>query len=358
MSKYPRLVAYPKKLTQNAQTILSWCREANVDVTFVGKCITEDPALLPHILETGMVCLADSRLENLAAARTTLPKLLLRIGMPDTAEEIVSVADISAQSEPATISALARTAERSGRRHKIILMIDLGDLREGILYSDREAILEAASAVVRSPALELYGIGTNLTCYGSIVPDKRNLGILCDIADMLRDHFRIPLPVVSGGNSSSLALLRSGDMPSGINNLRIGEALLLGTDTSTGKKFPELWDDAFVLEAELVEIKEKPTFPIGTRSVDAFGKEQEYQNLGIRRRGILAVGKQDLPIDALIPMEKGVFIYGGSSDHTIVDLGDISAKVGDILRFKLSYGGLLGAYTSKYVTKCVHTEKR
>lgn len=357
MSEYPKVVAFPEKLEQNAQTILSWCRKANVDVTFVGKCITQDPALLPHILNAGMVCLADSRLENLATAQTNLPKLLLRIGMPDTADEIVSVADISLQSEMATILELARAAEKCGRRHKVILMIDLGDLREGILYTNHTELLETAAAVVRSSSLELYGIGTNLTCYGSIMPDEKNLGILCDLANMLREHFQIPLPVVSGGNSSSLALLRSGTMPTGVTNLRIGEALLLGTDTSTGKKFPELWDDAFILEAQLVEIKEKPSFPIGTRSVDAFGKEREYQDLGIRRRGILAVGRQDLPVEEMIPMQEGMFIVGGSSDHTIVDLGDIPAQVGDVLQFKLTYGGLLGTYTSKYVAKHVLNER-
>ena len=353
MSKYPRVVAYPEKLMENARTILSWCAGSGVEVTFVGKCIAEDPALVPGILATGMARLADSRAENLAAVETDLPKVLLRIGMPDAAEETVAAAEISLQSERTTIEALNRAAGKLGRRHKIILMIDLGDLREGILFSDTEEILETARAVLESEHLELYGVGTNLTCYGSVVPDERNMGILCRIAGMIENRFGITLPVVSGGNSSSLHLLREGGMPSRVNDLRIGEALLLGTDTYTGNKYPELHDDGFVLEAQIVEVREKPSFPIGKRTVDAFGKEQEYQDLGIMRRAILAVGKQDVGVDALIPMEKEVSVIGGSSDHLIVNLGTSPAKVGDVLRFKLTYGGLLGAYTSKYVAKAI-----
>jgi predicted amino acid racemase len=170
---------------------------------------------------------------------------------------------------------------------------------------------------------------------------------------MIEDEFDTRLPVISGGNSSSLSLLFQGDVPSRVNNLRIGEAILLGTDTATGGKFTELYDDAFVLEAALAEVKEKPSFPIGTRAVDAFGKTREYVDRGIMRRGILAIGRQDVPIEDLIPMDSRVQIVGGSSDHLIVDLSQVDAKVGDVLQFKLTYGGLLGAYTSKYVSKCI-----
>jgi len=353
MAKYPRIAADPIKLTENTQTVLSWCRNAGVDVTFVGKCIAEDSRLLPGILAAGIHSVGDSRLENLRLVGTGLPKMLLRIGMPDAAREIVTTSDVSLQSEIKTIRALDQAAGQTGCSHKVILMIDLGDLREGILYTDTKKILETAEAIHSAKNLELYGIGTNLTCYGSVIPDEKNLGDLCKIADLIRNHLHIPLPVVSGGNSSSLNLLRSGKMPQGINHLRIGEAILLGTDTCTGGKFPELHDDVFILEAELVEIQEKPSFPIGTRSVDAFGKTREYTDCGMMRRGILAVGRQDVPIEELIPVENQVQVIGGSSDHLIVDLGALPARVGDVLRFRLTYGALLGAYTSRYVGKCV-----
>lgn len=357
MGKYPRVVADMPKLTENAGTIVQWCQQAGVSVTFVGKCIAEEPKVLSQVLAMQIHSVGDSRLENLSGLNTELPKMLLRIGMPDTAEEIVAIANISLQSEIKTIQALNQAAGKLGVVHKVILMIDLGDLREGIMFTDSEKILATAQTILNSENLELYGVGTNLTCYGSIVPDETNLGNLCSIADMIRDRFQVELPVISGGNSSSLNLLQKGTMPGKINHLRIGEAILLGTDTSTGKKFPQLHDDAFLLEAELIEVQEKPSFPIGERSVDAFGKEREYIDHGQMRRGILAVGRQDVPPEELIPVEKEITVMGGSSDHLIVDLGTYPAEVGDVLQFKLTYGALLAAYTSKYVGKCLKEEQ-
>lgn len=351
MIRYPRVVVNSDKLHQNARTVLSWCSAAGVDVALVGKCVCENSEVVTPLLQMGFSQLADSRIENLCRITKDIPKLLLRITMPTQAEETVLCADISLQSEQKTILSLNEAAEKHCLIHKVILMVDLGDLREGILFSDSKQLLDTARLIHEASNLELYGVGTNLTCYGSIVPDPQNLGILCQIAGWLEHELNIHLSVISGGNSSSLSLLRSGQLPERVNHLRIGEAILLGTDTATGKKFPELSDDAFVLEAQLVEVQEKPSFPIGTRSVDAFGKVRAYNDQGLMLRGILAVGRQDLPIEDLTPVDEFVSIVGGSSDHLIVDLKGSACQVGDILRFKLPYGALLGAFTSSYVTK-------
>ena len=88
--------------------------------------------------------------------------------LPDDAEEIVHASDISLESEIKTILALEKAAAKLGKMHRVILMIDLGDLREGIFFRDYDEIFEAASTIKCSPHLELYGIGTNLTCYARV----------------------------------------------------------------------------------------------------------------------------------------------------------------------------------------------
>ena len=349
-----RIVADRARLCENAETILGWCREHGVSAAFVGKCICADPALVPEVLKTGFVAYADSREENLRQAPDEYPHLMLRIGDPAQAGEIVASADISQQSELVTVKALAEAAARAGKRHKIVLMIDLGDLREGIFYENREELLTVAKAVVAESSLELYGTGVNLTCYGSIIPDETNLGHLVELTEWLRKETGAAIPMISGGNSSSLGLLRAGRVPAGVNFLRIGEAVLLGTDTATGGKVPELHDDAFVLEAPIVELKVKPSMPVGTCSVNAFGEVVTYEDKGPMLRAILAVGRQDIDPDGLTPLDEGAEIIGGSSDHLLVDVTRVSGlRVGDTLRFKLSYGALLKAYTSRYIEKAV-----
>lgn len=350
---FPRVLVDITKIQRNADTLLSWCRERGCEAMFVGKVVCADSAVLAAALPRGFVGYADSRTENLDAAQTALPKLMLRIGTPSRAAEIVRAADISLQSEIETIHALGRAAAAAGRRHKIILMIDLGDLREGVFCRDRDAILAAARAVLAESALELYGTGTNLTCYGSVVPDERNLGELADITNWLRRETGAEIPVISGGNSSSVGLLHRGGAPEGINLLRLGESVLLGTDTATGEKFPQLADDAFLLEAELAELKTKPSKPLGVTSVNAFGEQVEYEDKGPMRRGILAVGRQDFcMLDGLTPVDPAVEIVGASSDHLLVDLTRAPGyRLGDTIQFKLSYGALLGVFTSRYISR-------
>ncbi len=349
---YPRLIADVGKFRQNVRTVVGWCREKGISVAYVTKCTLADPVLCEAAQGEGVALFADSRLLNLSHISKDLPRLMLRIGCPEEADEIVSQADISLQSGISTIRALGKAAKAQGKKHKVVLMIDLGDLREGIFFEDTEGILAAAEAVVRESALELYGVGTNLTCFGGILPSPQNLGALVDIADDLRRRFTLPLPFVSGGNSSSLPLLLSGIMPAGVTNLRVGESILLGTDTAHGGPLEGLCQQVFTLQVKLVEVQEKPSQPVGESSINAFGEKVTFADTGRMVRGVCAIGRQDVDVDGLLPLDAGVRILGASSDHLLVDLTLCPQKqVGDMLCFRPSYGALLRLYTSPFVEK-------
>lgn len=354
---YPRLIVDVDRFRHNARTVVGWCRAQGVSVAYVTKCTLADPVLCDAARQEGAALFADSRLLNLGSLPQGLPRMMLRIGCPQEATAIVSHADISLQSEIETIRALGQAAREQGRKHKVVLMIDLGDLREGIYFENSEGILAAAEAVVRERTLELYGVGANLTCFGGIVPSPRNLGVLVDIADDLRRRFTLPLPFVSGGNSSSLPLLRSGHMPAGVTNLRVGESILLGTDTAHGGPLPGLRQDVFTLEAQLVEVQKKPSRPVGESSINAFGEKVVFEDRGVMVRGICAIGRQDVDIDGLRPLYEGVEILGGSSDHLLLDLTQRpDLRVGDALSFAPAYGALLRLYTSPFVEKVHFSE--
>lgn len=352
----PRLMVNVDRFRQNVRTVTGWCRKMGISVAYVTKCTLADPVLCRAAREEGVSLFADSRLLNLERLPQGLPRMMLRIGCPQEAADIVRLSDVSLQSEIGTIRALGQAAKAQGRRHRVVLMIDLGDLREGIYFEDTDGILLAAEAVVRESALELYGVGTNLTCFGGIVPSPANLGALADIADDLRRRFTLPLPFVSGGNSSSLPLLLSGQMPQGITNLRVGESILLGTDTAHGGPLAGLCQDVFTLKSTLAEVQQKPSRPVGESSLNAFGEKVTFEDRGQMLRGICAIGRQDADIDGLRPLDASVEILGGSSDHLLVDLTrrpDLG--VGDALSFAPSYGALLRLCTSPFVEKVYYS---
>ena len=184
---------------------------------------------------------------------------------------------------------------------------------------------------------------------------EENLSLLVGLARKLEQRFHIRLPMVSGGNSSSIYLIEQGNLPEGINNLRLGESFLLGNDTAYGTRIPGTVGDALELEAEVIEIKEKPSLPVGEIGVDAFGHRPTYEDKGIMRRAIVAVGRQDVDTDSLQPRDPQIEILGGSSDHLLLDLTHCTTvyQVGDRIQFTLGYGSMLKAFTSPYVEKVI-----
>ena len=282
------------------------------------------------------------------------------LDMPGEVDEVIRHADISQQSKIRTVQLLGKAAKAQGKRHKVVLMVDMGDLREGVFFQNRDDLFALAAAVLEEEALELYGVGVNLSCFGGILPDETNLGGLVEAAEAIREKFGVPLPFVSGGNTSSVSMLLEGRIPKGITNLRIGEGILLGNDTSGLKPIPLYHRDCFTLEAELAEVKIKPSKPIGPVGTNAFGEVVEFPDRGIMKRGILAIGRQDVFPDDLTPRDGEVEILGASSDHLIVNLTDAKRdyKVGDILSFDVNYGALLRLCTSEYVKRTYKTTDR
>ena len=352
MANYPRITADLTKIKHNIDALQALCAENGVSIAAVTKVVCADERIVRVFEESGVSMLADARTENLARLRTQKPKLLLRAPAPEEAEEAVALSDISLVSEIATIQALGKAARAIGKTHQIILMIDLGDLREGLLFLDREAIYRAADAAKAEDGIALAGVGTNLTCYGAIIPDETNLGELCTIAEELRARTGLLIPIVSGGNSSSLGLLKRGLVPPGVNHLRLGESILLGNDTAACRVMNGLYGDAFTLSTCLIEVQRKPSVPIGESGANAFGEHPTFESLGEQIRGICKIGRQDTVADGLTPRDHDIKIIGASSDHLIVDLTHAKEyRVGDVLDFTPDYGALLRAYTSAYVCR-------
>ncbi|MEA3424282.1 MAG: ornithine racemase Orr [Bacillota bacterium] len=347
---YPRLIIDTDKIKHNTRTIVQMSKENSIDVYAVTKVYCGYPKVAMASLEGGAKGLADSRIENLVKLKDlNSEKILLRLPMISEAEKVVEYADISLNSELGTIKALGLAAANQKKVHKIILMIDLGDLREGILPEDVD---ETVEQILKVEGILLHGIGVNLTCYGGVIPDEDNLGQLNEIAMHIEEKFSIKLDIVSGGNSSSIYMLEKG-LPNRINNLRIGEAIVLGRETKDGDRIKNTYDDAFVLEAEIIELKEKDSLPKGTIGMDAFGNKPTFTDKGRMLRAIVAIGRQDVNPSNLIPYDENIEIIGASSDHMIIDVTRSSEEyhVSGIIRFKMEYGALLPLCTSEYVDK-------
>jgi len=341
------------KIRDNSRLIVEKCRPLGIEILGVTKGFSAKPRIVRAMIQGGITELADSRLENIMALRKkgfTQSMTLLRIPRLSVVKKVVTFTDCSINSEYSVIKKLSEAAILADKKHSIVLMVDVGDLREGVLPEDA---FEMARKISSLKGITLVGIGTNMGCYGGILPTVSNLELLIDIAEEIEKRVGIKLNVISGGGTSSLKLIENHEMPERINQLRIGEGILLGTDTTHDNVIPWLHQDAFILRAEVIEVKTKPSVPIGELGHDAFGNTPVFEDNGLRKRAIVSLGRQDVNVEGLFPLDPRMQVLGASSDHLIVDVTDAkdNITVGKQISFKLNYQGLLFLSNSKYVKK-------
>jgi len=347
--KTPRIEINLGKIAHNARTLKELYGSKGIDVIGVTKVVCGDPNIAKVLLKSGINILADSRITNITKmhdAGIQAQFLLLRT-IHSQAENIVESADISLNSELSVIKELSKYAVKQGITHKIILMVELGDLREGIMPSDLE---NTVNKVIGLKGIELAGIGTNLACFGGIKPNDEKMEYLSSIAKDIEKKFGLTLEFVSGGNSANYDWFMTTKDVGRINNLRLGESIFLGRETLDRTPIPKLFTDAFTLIAEAIESKIKPSLPYGDIHQDAFGNTPKFHDIGKIKRVLLGVGLQDVLVSGLTPIPD-IDILGASSDHLIVNAKQTDIKVGDTIEFNLNYGALLAAMTSPYIIK-------
>jgi len=356
----PRLEIDLDKIYHNALTLVQSLGQKGISVTGVTKATLGLPEIANVFLQAGVKGLGDSRIENIETMRRAdlrAAMTLIRTPMTSQVEQVVALADVSFNTELDVISKLSAAAIRTNRTHGIVLMVELGDLREGIMPDEMNKIVRE---VLHLPNIALKGIGTNLACRNGVSPSSRNMAELSALADSINARFGCIVRTVSGGNSANLQWALSAKDTGRINNLRLGEAILLGREPLHRKQLSGLYNDAITLVAEVIESKSKPSKPWGKMAQAAFGKASPSRDRGAIWQSILAVGQQDTDPSGLTS-PAGIEILAASSDHLVIDSanGRDRLQIGTEISFQLNYSALLRAMTSPFVTPSIseHTTR-
>jgi len=348
----PRIEIDLAKIAHNVSRLIELYGAKDIRISAVTKVVCGNPDIAEVLIQAGISVLADSRIANIRRMRDAgieAQFLLLRTPFLSQAEAVVKYADLSLNSDLSVIKELSRFALMRHIKHRIILMVELGDLREGLMPTDVD---NAVESVLELDGIELAGIGANLACFGGIKPDNEKMGQLSLLARGIEEKFGLTLSYVSGGNSANYDWFMSTQDVGRINNLRLGESIYLGCETLHRKPIPGLFTDAFTLFAEVIESSIKPSLPYGEVCQDVSGQVPEFQDLGRMQRAILGIGLQDVLVRGLTPRAE-IDILGASSDHIIMNTGNIVYIAGDDVAFDLNYGALLSAMTSPYVETMV-----
>lgn len=350
MSHAPRLEIDLDKIYHNAHTLVQRLNGRGISVTGVMKATLGSSNIAKVLLRAGVTSLGDSRIESIESMRqanVSSAMTLIRSPMISQAAQVIKFADISFNTEMKVIRQLSIEAEKADRIHRVLLMVELGDLREGIMPDD---LIEAVRETCRMSNIVLEGIGTNLACRSGVCPDANNMATLSKLANTIETTLGKSVNIVSGGNSANLKWALSDADTGRINNLRLGEAILLGCETLHRQPITGLYTDAITLIAEVIESKIKPTKVVGSIAQTAFGSKQTIKDRGSILQTILAVGIQDIDPEGL-QGPKGIKICGASSDHLVLETAGDHLSVGSEVSFQLNYSALLRAMTSPFVAK-------
>jgi ornithine racemase len=344
----PRLEVDLDKIEHNARTLVERLAKRGISVTGVTKATLCSQEIARTLLKAGVNGIGDSRIENIESMRradVAATMTLIRSPMLSQTERVVAAADVSFNTEICVVKSLSNAAQRTGRNHGVVLMVEMGDLREGIMPADVE---DAVYQTLLLPGITFMGIGTNLACRSGVSPDSNNMAELSTLTGSIEAKFGIPINVVSGGNSANLNWASRGVDIGRVNNLRLGESILLGREPLYRQAIDGLFTDAITLVAEVIESKIKPSLPWGQIGQTAFGESDRHVDRGQVRQSILAVGIQDTDPDGLTP-PLGMQIVGASSDHLILESTTECLNVGTEVALQPDYSALLRSMTSPFV---------
>ncbi|HOJ95203.1 MAG TPA: alanine racemase, partial [Fervidobacterium nodosum] len=305
-SSFPRMIIDLDLIAYNVQKISRLCHENGIELVGVTKLSVGNSRIAKVIRQNGADKLGDSRLKNISKFNEEGipgPYQLLRIPMLSELPTAIKYVDEFLVSMPEIAYQIDTIAKRVQRNVEIIYMVDVGDLREGVWFEN--AVEEIYKVYKNLTFVNLKGIGTNVGCYGGVLPTQENTNTLLNIKKELERLLGYEL-AVSGGSTVTLKMLEEGNLPKGVTQFRIGEGIFLGTDATGDRDIPYLSQDTLILEAEIVEVDQKPSVPVGKIGKDAFGRTPHFENRGTRKRIILAIGEQDVKPDGLKPIEEGL----------------------------------------------------
>lgn len=344
-----------EKLEHNISVLQNICSSTGLQTVWVTKGCHSYPAVIHLLRDMGAEAFGDIYLQNFAGVFKDFPGERMMIGFPtlDQMAQAVALTSINLISCPDHAAALSAEAQKADTTQRVVLMVDEGNLREGVMP---EQLLPTVNRILGYPGIELAGVGTSVGCFAGYCADKKDMEDLAQAAKIIEAHAAIQLPIISMGSGTMLIdLIRDTIIPEAITQVRIGAAFLVGEKPPTHEPISGLQQGAFTMRTEILELMKKPSLPEAPTGCDAFGNETSFENIGQRNKALLNIGMMDVDVCDLTPLTPGLKIIGASSNYTICDVTDCqeSLQVGDRLDFQMGYSAMSKSMGSQYTQKTI-----
>ncbi|MDR2097039.1 MAG: hypothetical protein LBP37_00795 [Spirochaetaceae bacterium] len=341
-------------ITQNLSRVLDVCQKQSVSLTVVTKFFTSDYRIVSLLSESGVDSIADTNIVNFT--RKGFEKLkdckksLIKTGLSD----IRGMASLPPYARPCRLfvsdEAMLAAVEAlpENLRPETVLIAEAGDLRDGFYMED---IPEVAA---RYGKARIAGIAANFGCLSGKMPDAATIRRLADCARALPESGGAP-PIVSIGGTVVYTPLESGALSGAATELRMGEGIFFGWDSSSGAALKGFDNDAFTLYGEIIEVREKLVSPIEDAGHTAFGGDAAPRKTGRRLCAALNFGLLTASMYDLVPLDDGITTAGQTYDFTIADITESreTYKTGGYIPFRAMYAAAAHAFLNPYIKRVI-----
>jgi predicted amino acid racemase len=346
MTGYPRLTIDLGAVAENTRLLAARLLGEGFTLVGVTKCVDGERRVGQTMLEAGCAGLADSRLPALArlAAASLGPLTLIRAPQPDELATAARVAHRVLLSDPGAAPTLGEHA--AGSPVQILLTVDLGDRREGVLPDAAPAV---ARAIAGLPGVVLAGISVNFACLSGQLPTQELFRQAEDVLGECAASCAVE-PQLSLGGTCVMQHL-DGYHPRYPTEIRSGGGPIYGYDFVSGAGLDGLQRTDPVLTAVVLECYRKPPAPSGSTSCDAFGHVPEVELPDDDANyTLLYLGRRDCEPGGLRPLLPGSYLAGATSDVSVLITPE-PLRPGDTVSFAVDYDALVRAVTSPFVAK-------
>jgi predicted amino acid racemase len=338
---------------ENLEKVKKCCERQSVNLSVVTKFCLSNARVAALLFEAGVRSIADSNMACFASLPPELAGKLSKSLIKTRLADIRAIPSLPQFARPnrvfvsdeALIEAVADLPENL--KPQTVLIAELGDLRDGFYLEEIPAIVE------KYPKVPFDGLSVNFACLSGKMPDLESIEALSRCAGRVfpgREK-----PPVSVGGTVSWPLIESGLLRDLVTEMRMGEGIFFGYDSSSAKPIEGFRRDAFTLYGEIVEVRDKLVSGPETPGLTALGTEAPERKTGKRRCAVLDFGVLGASMKDLEALDPGIEIAGQTFDFTVADITGSSLpwKTGGHIPFRAMYAASSQAMLNPFIKKAL-----
>lgn len=350
-----------RKLLFNLKYWQQLAESNGASLNVVTKFCLSNPSYIQLLFENGVKTVSDSNIQNFQGFPEPLKNNITRCGIKTRVSDIklyenqaddTLIADRLLVSDEAVLKAVENLPEN--KRPDIVLIMECGDYKDGLYQNDIKSLVK------KYKNLPIIGVSANFACLSGKMPDLQSIQMLSETAQFIQKEKKLEKPFVSVGGTVMHDILVSGILSTKeyaglISEIRCGEGIFFGYNSSKGEKINQLNQDVFQFKAEILELQWKDIPETKNEGLNALGEHSESRPSGRRLCAVLDFGILAASLVEIFAKDADTLKVGQTFDFTVVDVTSSKNRyvTGDFIQFNVNYASASFMCMNRFISKTI-----